>query len=330
MTQAPPRIEPVARDRNAENLCYSIDALTKIYGGTVLANDNISLEIRQGEVFGLLGPNGAGKSTLVQQMVGLLRPDRGQIIYQGKPIEPGNQLLKRRVAYLSQRPLALLDLKVREAIAYTGQLRGLEGVRARKEASHLIAELGLEECADRIIAKLSGGQLRLTALGSALIGEGSTLVLDEPTNELDPEMRRRVWRLLRERCGSRGTTIVLVTHNALEAEQAIDRVAVLMSGKIVACGTPGQIKTTIDRRVRLELTFREGADYKIASLKMVSDPVRETAGRFVLSVPRTEVRGAIDQVLALVSLDDLDDFRVLTPTLEDVYLQVAARQRQDS
>lgn len=322
-------------------LRYQIENVTKTYARTVLANDRINLEIRTGEVFGLLGPNGAGKTTLVQQMVGLLRPDDGRIFYDEYPVRPGDAWLKRHVAYLSQRPLALLDLTVREAITYTGQLRGLSPSAARTQAGSLIEELDLGSCADRLVAKLSGGQHRLVALGSALIGDASTLVLDEPTNELDPEMRRSAWNALRERCHQRGATVVLVTHNALEAEQVLSRLAVLMNGQVIACGTPGEIKSKVDGRVRVELTFRQPPDGRapsgwapghglLAHLQALGTVVQSAPNQVVLAAPRPEARHLIDEVLQVVSLDELDDFRVLTPTLEDVYLQVAARDRRAS
>jgi ABC-2 type transport system ATP-binding protein len=309
---------------------YRVENVTKTYGGTVVANDGITLEIQAGEVFGLLGPNGAGKSTLVQQLVGLMQPDKGRITYGDRPVTPGDPWLKRRVAYLSQRPLALLDLTVREAIGYTGRLRGMAAQSASAEAGALIEELDLVDCADRVVARLSGGQHRLVALGSALIGDVETLVLDEPTNELDPEMRRRVWRALKDRCHSRGTTVVLVTHNALEAEQVIERLAVLSGGRVIALGTPGAIKAQVDSRIRVELTFRGYPDGTLAALRGLAEMSRPASNRVVLTASRDQARRLIDQVLQVVSLDDLDDFRVLTPTLEDVYLQVAARGRRQS
>ena len=304
---------------------YRIENVTKTYGGTVVANRDITLDLRAGEVFGLLGPNGAGKSTLVRQMVALLRPDAGQILYCDQPVVPGSAWLRQRVAYLSQRPLALLDLTAREAITYTGRLRGLPASRAAAEADALLEELDLQSCADRIVATLSGGQHRLVSLGSALIGDAETLVLDEPTNELDPELRRRVWVALRERCRQRGATIVLVTHNALEAEQVIERLAVLMHGRVIAAGTPGQIKARVDSRVRVELVFRDHLDGALAALGELGDIGQPSANRVVLSAPRDQAQRLIARVLDVVSLDDLDDFRVMTPTLEDVYLQVADR-----
>ncbi|GAC1470005.1 MAG: ABC transporter ATP-binding protein [Chloroflexota bacterium] len=305
---------------------FQIEDVRKIYSGGVVANDDISLEIRAGEVYGLLGPNGAGKSTLVQQMVALLRPDAGRILYEGRAVVPGAPWLKRSIAYLSQRPLALFDLTVREALTYTGQLRGLPRSKARVETDTLLESLALSSAADRIVARLSGGQHRLVALGSSLIGDAETLVLDEPTNELDPQMRRQVWAALRERCHSRGTTIVLVTHNALEAEGVLDRLSVLMGGKLICSGTPGEIKAQVDSRVRIELTFREPPTGRIMALNAISALVQTTPHCLTLSAPRNEARGVIDRVLGVVPLEDLDDFRVLTPTLEDVYLEVA---RQD-
>jgi ABC-2 type transport system ATP-binding protein len=139
-------------------------------------------------------------------------------------------------------------------------------------------------------------------------------------------MRRRVWQALKERCHSRGATVVLVTHNALEAEQVIERLAVLMNGRVIADGTPGEIKATIDERVRVELTFREPPDGRVLLLRALGELLRPAPNRMVLVAPRSEARRLIDGVLAAVSLDELDDFRILTPTLEDVYLQVAARQ----
>lgn len=306
-------------------LRYQVESVTKVYDGRVVANDDVTLEVRPGEVFGLLGPNGAGKSTLVRQMVGLLAPDRGSIRYAGSPVTPGDRTLQRQVSYLSQRPLALLDLTVREAITYTGRLRGLPASRAGTAAARLIEELGLADCAGRVVARLSGGQHRLVALGSALIGEVETLVLDEPTSELDPEMRRRVWQALKDRCRA-GATVVLVTHHALEAEQVIDRLAVLLGGRVIAVGSPGEIKAQVDARLRIELTFRAPPDAARINPGLLADISWPSASQVVLALPRGHAREVIDRLLGAISWDELDDFRVLTPTLEDVYLTVASTE----
>lgn len=302
---------------------YQIEGLTKVFPGPVVANDGIALNIGAGEVFGLLGSNGAGTSTLIKQMVGLLQPDRGTIVYDGHTVRPGAAALKRRVAYLAQHPLALLDLTVREAIVCTGRLRGLGPPHAALQADNLIEQLHLNDCADRVVAHLSGGQHRLVALASALIGDIETLVLDEPTNELDPEVRRRVWSLLKERCAETGATVVLVTHNALEAEQVLDRVAILRGGRLIACGTPGQIKRQMSPQLKVDLTFRQELNGTAPRLAALADMTQAAPNRVTLSAPRDQTRQLIERILSAVSLDDLDDFRIITSTLEDVYLQVA-------
>ena len=314
---------------------YSVENVTKAYGKGVLANDGIELAVSQGEVFGLLGPNGAGKTTLVRQMVALLRPDVGRILYRGRSVGPHDLGLKRNVAYLSQRPFALLDLTVREAIAFTGQLRGLHSRDSTDQADELIDLFRLTDCADRLVGSLSGGQQRVVSLSSALVGNPETLVLDEPTNDLDPEMRRRVWSTLRGRSHSVGTTVFLVTHHALEAEQVIERLAILMAGKVIAYGTPGDIKAGLDDRIRLELTFRDQPDpdfhhgffQALSRLGQVSSLSRN---RIVLATGRVQARETIRTALDLIPLTALDDFRILTATLEDVYLQTAARATADT
>src|SRR5579884_3048284 len=243
-----------------------VEDVTKAYDNGFVANDGISLSVEEGEVFGLLGPNGAGKTTLVSQIMGLLRPDSGQILYRDRMVSIGDQALKRRMGYLSQRSFALLDFTVREAILFTGRLRGLTSKAAMRQCSELIELFSLESCADRVVVQLSGGQQRLASLASALAGTPETLILDEPTNDLDPEMRARVWATLRERRRSQGTTVVLVTHNPLEAEQVIERLGILMTGRLIAFGSPGQIKSNMDDRVRLEMSFRDGFTFDALAL----------------------------------------------------------------
>ena len=196
---------------------YAVEHLRKRYPGGVLASDDLSFSVAQGEVFGVLGPNGAGKSTLVRQMVSLTRPSSGTIRLFGQAVRPHDARLRRSVSFLAQSPLALLDLTVLEAIAYTGMLRGLKEAAARRRAQELLEELGIGDRGRRVIGHLSGGEHRLAGLASALAADPPIMILDEPTNELDPVIRTHVWEIL-ERRRQQGCTIVLVTHNVLEAE----------------------------------------------------------------------------------------------------------------
>ncbi|MEO6205417.1 MAG: ABC transporter ATP-binding protein, partial [Mycobacteriales bacterium] len=214
----------------------------------VLANDDITFSVAQGTVFGLLGPNGAGKTTLVRQLVGVLKPDAGTVSLLGHDITATPSLAPRLLAYLAQDEPALRELTVAVALETTGRLRGLSRSQARLGRDTLVDELGLAGVVDRPLLKLSGGQRRLAEFATALVADRPLLVLDEPTTGLDPIARRAVWDALARRRAT--TTVVLVTHNVLEAETVLDQVAVLDRGRVIACDTPGRLKALVSDEVR--------------------------------------------------------------------------------
>ena len=317
-------------------LAYEVRGLVRTYKSgaqSIVANNHLDLDIAAGTVFGLLGPNGAGKTTLVRQLVGLLRPDAGSIHLLGRPLRHGRGSSRGSadaascVAYLPQHEAALADLTVELAIQSTGRLRGLSASQARTERDSLIGELGLEPLVGRVIGKLSGGERRLAAVGATLAGHRSVVVLDEPTTGLDPKARRAVWAALERRRRDFGVTVVLVTHNVLEAESVLDRVAVLDGGRIIACDTPGRLKAQVSEEVRLDLIWREPpplADPVVASLASRADI---SGRRWSLHMPVADARAALGALTAGPAFAALDDFTLATPTLEDVYLALGGRAR---
>jgi ABC-2 type transport system ATP-binding protein len=320
-------------------LAYEVRGLVRTHRSgpqTIVATNHIDLEIAAGTVFGLLGPNGAGKTTLVRQLVGLLRPDAGDIRLLGRPLAFGRAASGRSsttacaascVAYLPQHEAALADLTVELAIESTGRLRGLSASAARAQRDALIAELGLGAVAGRVIGKLSGGERRLAAVGATLAGHRPVVVLDEPTTGLDPQARRAVWSALERRRRDFGVTVVLVTHNVLEAEAVLDRVAVLDTGRVIACDTPGRLKAQVSDEVRLELIWRDTpplTDPLVASLAARADV---SGRRWSLHMPVVEARAALGVLTSGPAFAVLDDFTLATPTLEDVYLALGGRAR---
>jgi ABC-2 type transport system ATP-binding protein len=293
-------------------------------GGT-LATDDVSLEVLPGEVFGLLGPNGAGKTTLVRQLVGVLRPDAGRVVVLGRDVTADPRAASRVLAYLAQDEPALHELPVGVAVETTGRLRGLSRTDARAAATLLLDELGLAPLRDRPLLRLSGGQRRLAEVATALIGDRPLLVLDEPTTGLDLTARRAVWDLLRRRRTQDGTTVVLVTHNVLEAEQVLDRVAVLDAGRVIACDTPGRLKALVSDDVRLDLVWREAPPIEDPAVAALQARSHVDGRRWSARLPAADARAALALLTTGPALAALDDFTLATPTLEDVYLALGGR-----
>lgn len=293
----------------------------------IRATDGVSLEIRRGEIFGLLGPNGAGKSTLVRQLTGLMRPDSGSVGILGHDIVRYPERASRILAYLGQESSALDELTVSLAAETTGRLRGLDLRTARAERDAVVEELGLGAIASRPLKKLSGGQRRLACFAAALVGERQLLVLDEPTTGMDPVARRAVWAAVDRRRAESGATVVLVTHNVIEAETVLDRVAVLDRGRVIACDTPAGLKEKVAGEVRVELVWRERAPLDVPAVAALRASAVESGRRWSLRLGLDEARAAVAAVTGGPAFAALDDFSLTTPSLEDVYLALGGEAK---
>jgi ABC-2 type transport system ATP-binding protein len=305
---------------------YEVREVHKTYSrGGVRANDGVSLDVAPGEVFGLLGPNGAGKSTLVRQLIGLQRPDSGSIRLFGHDVVADPSVAARLVAYLAQDEPALLELPVHLAVSTTGRLRGLSRRAATAAADDVVGELGLDSVAATPMTRLSGGQRRLACFAAALAADRSVLLLDEPTSGLDPIARRSVWSAVRRRREHQGTTVILVTHNVLEAEAVLDRVAVLDRGRVIACDSPGGLKAAVSDDVRLDLVWRDRAPTDDPAVAALAVRARVDGRRWSVRLPQAQARDALGRLMSGPALPALDDFTLATPTLEDVYLALGGR-----
>jgi ABC-2 type transport system ATP-binding protein len=311
-------------------LSYAVRGLTRRHGvgeHSVLANDGIDLDVRQGEVFGVLGPNGAGKTTLVRQLMGLLRPDAGTITMFGRDVRAEPGVPARLAGYLSQGDLALAELPVATAVTTTARMRGLSRGGARAACGSVLDELGLTAVAGRPLARLSGGQRRLACVATALVGDRPVLILDEPTTGLDPLARRAVWAALQRRREATGTTVVLITHNVLEAESVLDRVAVLEAGRVIACDTPGQLKASVSGDVRLDLAWRHDPPADDPTVAMLARLATTSGRRWTVRLAPAEARDALGRLTTGAAFAALDDFSLATPSLEDVYLTLGGVSR---
>ncbi|MER8263613.1 ABC transporter ATP-binding protein/permease [Streptomyces griseus] len=308
--------------------------LTRVFrtggsGADVQANDDLTFSIPRGQVFGLLGANGAGKTTLVSQLLGLVRPTSGEIVVEGVDAVAHPDAVKAMTGFLPQTGLSMRLVEVRRALHYTGRLRGQSETDARRQTAELIEELGLGDVQDRYVDQLSGGMTRLVNFGMALMGRPKLLILDEPTNELDPHNRRLVWNMVSRRSAEDGTTVLLVTHNVLEAESAVDQVAVMNGGRITAMGTPGHLKEVLGDRIRLEL-FVKDEDGLARHERELFDAVGTLTegkrdGSYLVQTDSARMPELMRVVHGELGMDRVADFRLTRPTLEDVYLTLDGR-----
>ncbi|GAA2026012.1 ABC transporter ATP-binding protein [Yaniella flava] len=305
----------------------TISGLTRRFG-KVVANDDISLRIRPGEVVGLLGHNGAGKTTLVSQLVGLLRPDAGSIHLGDIDAVAHPAAARRQVAVQSQSQAPIDGLTPRAAIEIACRLRGLSAAESKMTTKAIAEELNIEGYLDRRALPegggLSGGIRRLTSFAMAAAAPTPLLVLDEPTNDVDAGRRRFLWNAVRRRADE-GAGVLLVTHNVTEAERIVDDLVILDRGKVVASGSPAQLRGTEDHDVRLELHLPFADADPLASETPAAGipPVRSQArrGRHLILRLASEYAGqAVVWANALRATEQITGYGLAPTSLEDAYL----------
>ena len=302
-------------------------ALERTYKGGLKAVDGIDLRVEPGEVYGFLGPNGAGKTTTVRMLVTLLRPTGGRATVAGFDVAEQPHEVRARIGVALQE--AALDhlMTGRELMELQATLHGIAPAAVRDRAAELIRRVGLEQAAERRVGTYSGGMRRRLDLAMALIHEPEVLFLDEPTTGLDPVSRITLWDEVR-RLKDEGTTVFLTTQYLEEADQLADRVGIISSGRIVAEGTPAQLKAEVGIP-HLDVTFLdEEADLERAQeiLARFGDHRPAPAGCHVSVGLPDGARGVAPVVLALdeagftVASLDLQE-----PTLDDVFAEKTGR-----
>jgi ABC-2 type transport system ATP-binding protein len=294
----------------------SVRELRKEYGALV-AVDGISFEIDEGEVYALLGENGAGKSTTVEILEGHRARTSGDVTVLGTDPGKATRELRNRIGIVLQASGVEHELTVREAVTIYGA-----SYRDRRPVDEVSELVGLTPQLDQRVGTLSGGQRRRLDLALGIVGRPSLLFLDEPTTGFDPAARRQAWELVRELC-SGGTTVLLTTHYLDEAEQLADRVGVLAAGQMVAEGTPEQLTGSGTTIVRFDLPPGTSAADLAAVL-----PAGATVGPDRVEVATTAPTSAVHAVTgwAMERGIEIPGLVVTRPSLEDVFLQLAAQQ----
>ncbi len=303
-------------------MLLEITGLAKTYRKGARANAGIDLSVEAGEVYGLLGHNGAGKTTLVNQVVGLLRPDAGTITIDGHDVVADPGFARRACSIQPQAQVPLDGLTPRQAIDLVGRIRGGSRAEVRARSEHLAQALDIGEWMDQDGRKLSGGVKRLVSFAMAAVVPGHLVVFDEPTNDVDPVRRRLLWAQVRA-VGDEGAAVLLVTHNVVEAERSVDRLAILDHGRVIVEGTPAQLKERVANDIRLELVLEPGG----APPPMPDFVIRSVSAgqRHLATIPGTVVAQAVGWVEGLKRAGVVEEYRLGPATLEDVYVELVGR-----
>jgi ABC-2 type transport system ATP-binding protein len=293
-----------------------------------VAVDHVNLTVARGEIFGFLGPNGAGKSTTIRMLCGLLQPTSGSAMVGGFDIATQSEQVKQNIGYMSQRFSLYDDLMVEENIDFFSGIYGVPKERRAERKEYVLRMAGIEERRNSLTRLLSGGWKQRLALGCAILHEPPILFLDEPTSGVDPIARRTFWELIYELSGS-GHTIFVSTHYMDEAEYC-HRLALMYRGKVIALGTPGELKQSLASHylLRLEVSDIVGSMKILEKLGGLHDVavfgggLHVTAEEGQRSMPL--IRSALEQAGITVSA-----LEPIEPSMEDVFVaMIEAEERK--
>ena len=307
--------------------------LTKIYNETIVAVDHINLEIKEGEIFGLLGPNGAGKTTTIRMLTTFTKPTSGTAQVAGYDIIKEAAKVRRVIGYSAQEAGVDLNATASENLALFGRYHHLSGQILKARIKELLELVDLIDVADRLVKTYSSGMRKRLEIATALIHKPKILFLDEPTLGLDVQTRANIWNYIRK-LNEEGTTIILTTHYLEEADKLCDRLAIIDHGRIVAMGTPDELKRKI-KGDSISLTFSiENLDnLKLVMTKakqIIMDQayvkdVRQSGNRLIVYVKNGN--SAIPRILHLLQDEGLnvETVTLSRPSLDDVFLMCTGR-----
>jgi ABC-2 type transport system ATP-binding protein len=310
--------------------------LVKTYPGGVRALDGMSITVQAGTVFGLLGPNGAGKSTTVKILTTLARTDSGTATVAGHDVLHHPDRVRRAIGVVAQRSGADPMATGRENLVLQGRLYGLRGAALFRRADELLARFDLVAAGKRLVKTYSGGMQRRLDVALGLVHRPEVLFLDEPTTGLDPQARTAMWEEITRLAGDEGLTIVLTTHYLEEADCLAERIAIVDRGRVVAGGTPDELKGEL-RGDAVHVELREEVDEVSAGLLRAALASSAGVREPVLDGRRLRARAddgaaAVPHVLAVLEREGaaVASVTVARPSLDDVYLRYAGRSFSDA
>jgi ABC-2 type transport system ATP-binding protein len=321
--------QPTVSNHGVSELAISAEHLVRRFGNFTAVND-VSFQVKRGEIFGFLGPNGSGKTTVIKMLTGLLPLSGGSANVENLDVRTHAEEVRERIGYMSQKFSLYDDLTVAENLQFYGRIYSLSPERLKRRMTEIVELNGLAPYLDRLAAKLSGGWKQRLALGCAMLHEPKLLFLDEPTAGIDPVARRQLWDLLFELSGH-GITFFVTTHYMDEAERC-SHVAYIYYGKLIADGTPNSLRELPEINppgtMRIE----------------ISTPEVTRALRYARQIPSIRSATIFGQSIHALVDDHLDlenvrerllkegiavaESRPLAPSLEDVFVELTYKHQE--
>lgn len=319
-------------DDNLAKVIIKIENLVKKFGDLVAVN-NVTLDVNEGEIFGLLGPNGAGKTTIINVLLSLLKPTSGKITVDGLDLGKYGEKIKQTMGLMTQETVTESDLTARQSLEIFAELYHIKEGEIKRKVDLALADADLVKFADVRAGTFSGGMQRRLGIVKALLHAPKILVLDEPTTGLDVQNRSSMWKRIKE-LNKTGTTIILTTQYLEEADELCDRLGIIDHGKIIALGTPSEIKKLAGQGRVLEMVLKLEDVSKIAAM---------LKSRFGLNpiVKGEKITAALDYkdseriFTKISSALDKEGVTVLSigihlPTLDDVFMKLTGSGMRDA
>jgi ABC-2 type transport system ATP-binding protein len=315
---------------NSSTLAIEATGLVKAFGETKAVN-GVDLSVRRGTVYGVLGPNGAGKTTIIRILATLLRPDAGEAQVLGHDLLAYPDAVRAGISLTGQFASVDEDLTGRENLILIGKLLGLKRAAVKDRAGELLEAFGLSEAGGRLVKTYSGGMRRRLDIAASVVVTPELMFLDEPTTGLDPRSRNQVWEIIRALVTG-GATILLCTQYLEEADQLADGIAVVDHGKVIAEGTPAQLKSSVGAGTLQVRLFnpeqrKEAADL----LERLLGPVTLQADPAGLSVTCSDAHRAAATIAGVArSGIEVADFSLGQPSLDEVFLALTGHPAEEA
>ena len=301
--------------------------VTKKYGSTI-AVDDISFEVKDGEVVGFLGPNGAGKSTTMNMITGFIEPTTGQIIVNGNDISKRPRKAKKEIGYMPENVPLYYELTAKEFVSYMAELKLVKRSERKQEVEKVLKETGLEDVKNKLIRNLSRGYKQRVSMAGALVGNPDVIILDEPTVGLDPKQITEIRSLIKEL--GKNHTVILSTHILSEVSQICERVIIINKGKIVAIDTPENLEKTTREKNGIMVTVEDPKDNmshlkdkikEIDSVELVKDNEDGTKQYLITTSTDMDLRKPLFEVLPKEEIV-IFELRKTETTLEDAFIKL--------